>query len=235
MGRILVVDDDTDILRLCEAVLTHAGHSICTAEDAMAAIDLLNRIEFDMLITDAHMPHFTGFELVSTVRRNSNLSHMSVAMLTGLKERKDVERAIKAGVDEYILKPLDPVLLVQKVLAMFEKRPPTDYPEIHFSALPKSSSSATTQVAFELVTLSELGLVAHTTFEIPLGYVLDVKSPFFEELGAEPPQMRVTLCEFLPSIGKWRVSLSYLGARESYLKRVRRWISNHGGTNRTAA
>src|SRR3954454_16418039 len=102
MGRILVVDDDPDILKLAEAVLVSAGHTVFVAEDALRAVDWLNHIEFDLLLSDANMPHYSGFELVNTIRNNDKFKKMAVAMLTGLRERKDVERAVKMGVDDYI-------------------------------------------------------------------------------------------------------------------------------------
>ena len=68
------------------------------------------------------MPHYTGFELIHTVRNNPKFKHMSIVMLTGLRERKDVERALTVGVDDYIVKPIDPLLLIQKVNSLFEKK-----------------------------------------------------------------------------------------------------------------
>ena len=93
--HILVVDDDPDILKLAERVLASAGHTVLTASDVLSALDLMNRLQFDMLISDANMPHYNGFDLVTTIRKNSAYKNMSVAMLTGLRERKHVERAVR--------------------------------------------------------------------------------------------------------------------------------------------
>src|SRR4051812_10592644 len=103
MARILVVDDDRDILKLVERVFTQAGHIILTADDAFKAMTILESTDFDLLISDANMPHFTGFELVQTLRRNRRFQNMAIAMLTGLRERKDIDKALKAGVDDYIV------------------------------------------------------------------------------------------------------------------------------------
>ena len=234
MGRILVVDDDNDILKLAEQVLASAGHVVVTAGDAMRAMDLLSRLEFDMLISDANMPHYSGFDLVSTVRKNSNLSHMSVAMLTGLRERKDVEKAVKAGVDDYIIKPIDPMLLIQKVAALFEKKPPAQYPEIVFSSLEEGHRKASLVLNFDLVSLSELGVVALTDFQMPSGHVIDLQCEFFKELAIEPPPVKVLSSEFDESLNKWRINFIYLGAHEAYLTKVRKWLRTHGATNAPA-
>src|SRR5262249_28829124 len=120
MARILVVDDDKDILKLTERVFPQARHTVFTAEDAFKATDFLDHLDFDMLISDANMPHFSGFELVQTLRRNQRFERLAIAMLTGLRERKDIDRALKAGVDDYIVKPIDPMILMTKVQALFE-------------------------------------------------------------------------------------------------------------------
>src|SRR5210317_1448319 len=110
MARILVVDDDPDILRLADRVLSMGGHIVFRAQDAVRAMDLLNSSMFDLLISDANMPHFSGFDLVRHVRNNKRFNNMAIAMLTGLRERKDIERAVRAGVDDYIVKPIDPMV-----------------------------------------------------------------------------------------------------------------------------
>ena len=118
MARILVVDDDTDILKLVERVLGQVGHTVFTAEDPMRAMDLIQRVGFDLLVSDANLPHYSGFDLVQTIRHEPKYANMSIAMLTGLREKKDIERAIKAGVDDYIVKPIDPLILIQKIILL---------------------------------------------------------------------------------------------------------------------
>lgn len=235
MGRILVVDDDPDILKLAERVLSSAGHVVLTATDVLRALDLMNRIQFDMLISDANMPHYNGFDLVTTVRKNEAFKNMSVAMLTGLRERKHVERAVQAGVDDYIVKPIDPMLFVQKVAALFEKRPPARYPEIHFSSMPEKGTG-TMSVKYQLESISELGIVALTEFALRLGDVIDIDAPFFQQdLGVECPQVKVMNCDFDKALAKWRVHFNYLAAREAYLQKVRKWLHTHGLSNKGAA
>ena len=74
MARILVVDDDTDILKMAEKILVSAGHTVFTAEDALRAIEWLNNITFDLLLSDANMPHYTGFDLINTIKKHFCLS-----------------------------------------------------------------------------------------------------------------------------------------------------------------
>lgn len=233
MGRILIVDDDPDILKLGESVLASVGHVVFTAEDALRALDYLNNIDFDLLISDANMPLYNGFELVKTVRANAKFGELSIAMLTGLRDRHDVERAMKAGVDDYIVKPLDPMILIQKVSGLFAKRPPRSYPVIHLNNGPLSQ--ATANVTMKVVTVSELGIYISTKVHLKPGVMLDLQSEFFRNMDSNPPPMKVQTVEFDEATGEYKCHLIFLGAREAFLQKIRRWLYSHGASSRPSA
>jgi DNA-binding response OmpR family regulator len=226
VARILVVDDDPDILKMTEAVLGSAGHTVFVAEDAMRAIDWLNHIDFDLLLSDANMPHYSGFELVKTIKRDIKFKDLSIAMLTGLRERKDVERAVEMGVDDYIVKPIDPMLLIQKVNSLFEKRPPQEYPQINLMAA--GLSKATIQRAVVVESISELGIQILTELVVHPGMILDIDAAFFKSLEVEPPAMKVLNTQIDKATGYTRAQLIFLGAREQFLQKVRKWLYSHG-------
>jgi CheY-like chemotaxis protein len=224
MARILVVDDDPDILKMAEAVLVEAGHAVFVAEDAMRAVDWLNHIDFDLLLSDANMPHYSGFELLSTIRNNAKYDNMAVAMLTGLRERKDVERAVKMGVDDYIVKPLDPMLLIQKVNALFAKKPPAKYPEI---LLEGKHAHGHMNWPVTVQSVSELGVRIICEFALKPGMVLDISAEFFRTLEVDPPPIKVLNVEEEKTAGMYRAQLIYLGANEAFLQKIRRWAYTH--------
>ncbi|MGE0762228.1 MAG: response regulator [Bdellovibrionales bacterium] len=235
MARLLIVDDDPDILKMAEKILVHAGHQVSLAENALKAIDLLDNGTFDVLVSDANMPLCSGFELVQTVRANPRHQNLSVAMLTGLRDRKDVEKAVRAGVDDYIVKPLDPMLLVQKIGALIDKRQPEVKPEIRFT--PETVQAAaviTAQVQME--SISELGVVIRTNMSMKVGQTADLQAAFFEQLGDKVPPLKVLAVTPLPDKADWyRVEFVFLGASESLLQKIRRYIFQHGASNRAVS
>lgn len=233
MARILVVDDDLDILKMAESVLGGAGHTVFVAEDAMRAIDWLNHIDFDLLLSDANMPHYSGFELITTIKKDQKFKDLSIAMLTGLRDRKDVERAVKIGVDDYIVKPLDPMLLVQKVNSLFEKRPPHKYPEIQLHGTNMQAGTLRRSIVVESV--SELGMRIVTEMPLRPGMMIDVAAEFFSQLDVQPPPMKVLNVEMDAKTGNYRAHLIFLGAREAFLQKIRRWLYSHGSSNKGAA
>ncbi len=232
MARILVVDDDPDILKMADAVLSSVGHTVFTAEDAMRAMEWLNHIDFDLMLSDANMPLYSGFELVSTVRNNNRFKDLSIAMLTGLRERKDVERAVNAGVDDYIVKPLDPLILIQKVNALFEKKPPLHYPEILLSGTSWSQASIRRTLTVDAV--SELGVRVSTDIALKAGQSVDLEIDFFNELDAKCPPLKVLSAEVNPETGITTAQLIFLGADEQLLQKIRRWLYQHGGAQKAA-
>jgi CheY-like chemotaxis protein len=233
MARVLVVDDDNDILKLAERVLGASGHIVFTASDGFRAMAFLETLPFDLLISDANMPHVNGFELVQTVRANPRYQDLSIAMLTGLRERKDIERAVKAGVDDYIVKPIDPLLLVQKVTALFEKKPPVSHPESFFNEN-DPLSKAHVMSPFTVISVSELGIVVRSPLPLEIGQFLELKSTFFDELGAEVPPLKVLSVEKSDHEGEVRAQLIFLGAREAFLQKIRKYIFTHGTSQRAS-
>lgn len=223
MARILVVDDDPDILKIAEKVLSAADHIVLTASDAMKAMELLNTCHFDLLLSDANMPHYSGFELVATLRNNRRYEDMAIAMLTGLRERKDIDKAIQAGVDDYIVKPIDPLLFVKKVEALFENKPPMAMPEIHF---PEDSEfkHASIMVPGEVTSMSEMGMTYYSPHKTPVGTVVEINSPIFELIGINSPLIKIISVDQSPTDPGWIHKVIYMGANETLLQKIRAWI-----------
>lgn len=231
MARILVVDDDPDILRLADRVLSMSGHIVFRAQDAVHAMDLLNSAMFDLLISDANMPHFSGFDLVRQVRNNKRFNNMAIAMLTGLRERKDIEKAIRAGVDDYIVKPIDPMILTQKVAELFEKNPPMEPVEIEFSDGNKLSE-AKCALDVKIMSFSELGVLMRSPVELHDGMSLKLAGNVFTKLQMSPPEMKVVHCKKQREF-HYDIRVDFVSVDDQMLDKIRAWI--HGQRGRKVA
>lgn len=219
----LVVDDDPDILKIVERVLRMQEHDVYTAHDAMKAMDLLNSSVFDLMITDANMPRFSGFELARTIKNNKKFQKMAICMLTGLREKKDIEKAIRAGIDDYIVKPIDPAVLLQKVSQIFLKKPPVEKVEY---ALPENATYGAAQLTIpaRVTHLNETGLTIRACVEIPEGMVLAIASTLFKKLEmSKPPTMKVLSSRKLVEFD-YEIKIVFTGVGEVFHKKVREWI-----------
>lgn len=121
--KILLVDDEKQIVRLVTDVLTHLGFdSITTASTGAQAAELLRRTRYDFMITDWRMPEMQGIDLIRFVRTSPECKcpRMPVIMLSGNTEAHYILTARDAGVNEYVIKPFSANDLVRRIRAIIE-------------------------------------------------------------------------------------------------------------------
>jgi len=117
--HVLIVDDEIDVLELCERILKTKGYQVQTARNGFEAVDLAVQKHFDLLLTDIKMPGMSGLEIAQALKK-SDLGVICVAM-TGYSTMDMVLDALKLGIDEFILKPFTPDELTQTVYKATEK------------------------------------------------------------------------------------------------------------------
>lgn len=120
---ILVVEDDRNLLDGVRNILELEGFHVLVAGDGLEALDVLRRqaIPPDLILSDIMMPHMDGIELLEAVRRESRWLSIPVIYLTARGQRDDILRAKQMGVDDYIIKPYDPLELVLAVRSKLER------------------------------------------------------------------------------------------------------------------
>lgn len=112
--RILVVDDEPIMVTLLEAYLKRLGCNVSTAADGTEAIRLLENGPFDLVITDLQMGKTTGLDVV---RKTKELSPKTLAfIITGCNSVEDAIAAFRSGTDDYLLKPINMGLLMERLL-----------------------------------------------------------------------------------------------------------------------
>ncbi|WP_293446505.1 chemotaxis response regulator CheY [Persephonella sp.] len=118
--RILVVDDMATMRRIIKGLLEQLGFkNIDEAEDGKVALQKLKTGKYDFVVTDWNMPNMTGLELVQEIRKDPELKHLPVLMVTAEAKKENVLLAIKAGVNNYIVKPFTAEVLKEKIEKIF--------------------------------------------------------------------------------------------------------------------
>ncbi|ACO03935.1 MAG TPA: two-component system response regulator [Persephonella sp.] len=118
--KILVVDDMATMRKIIKGLLDQLGFkNIDEAEDGKVALQKLRSGNYDFVITDWNMPNMTGLELVQEIRKDENLKHLPVLMVTAEAKKENVLLAIKAGVNNYIVKPFTAEVLKEKIEKIF--------------------------------------------------------------------------------------------------------------------
>jgi diguanylate cyclase (GGDEF)-like protein len=113
--KILIADDDSDILDVIRITLEAEGYQIIEAHDGEEAVDMVKKSAPDLLITDFKMPKMCGDEVCKTLKQDILIQHMPIIMLTGKGETTDKIHGINAGADDYMVKPFEPQELVARV------------------------------------------------------------------------------------------------------------------------
>jgi len=112
---ILIVEDSPNIRRLIGYNLERVGFTVLEAGDGRDAVRLLQKTVPDLIILDIRMPEMDGFQLLDLMRKYPKAAAIPVVMMTALSQPADVDRALALGVVDYLVKPLDPTVLVAKV------------------------------------------------------------------------------------------------------------------------
>ena len=120
--KILIVDDFSTMRRIIKNLLRDLGfNNTEEADDGNTALPLLQKGEFDFLVTDWNMPGMTGIELLKAVRAEDKLKNLPVLMVTAEAKRDQIIEAAQAGVNGYIVKPFTAVTLNEKIEKIFER------------------------------------------------------------------------------------------------------------------
>ena len=120
-GTILIVDDDPICLMLASLALRQAGFSTATAADGTEALDLLQDLQPDLILSDIQMPNMDGFEFVRRTRQIPRLCEIPVIALTAFSGADSQQRAFDAGFNAYIPKPFTTAALTAQVRRYLER------------------------------------------------------------------------------------------------------------------
>jgi two-component system alkaline phosphatase synthesis response regulator PhoP len=121
MPRILIVDDDHDIVRLVKAYLEKAGYMVLSAYDGETALHILRRERPDLLVLDLMLPDRDGWDLTRLIRADLTLAEIPIIMLTARVEDSDKIIGLEIGADDYITKPFNPREVVARVRALLRR------------------------------------------------------------------------------------------------------------------
>jgi len=116
-GRILVVDDDKEVVRLMRAYLEDSGFEVLAAYDGEGALHSIRRERPDLVLLDLMLPDRDGWDVTRTIRADAGLQHTPIIMLTARVDDTDKIVGLEIGADDYVNKPYNPREVVARVKA----------------------------------------------------------------------------------------------------------------------
>ena len=144
VGRILVVDDETDIRALLRVLLERSGHSVVEAADGNEALRVFYAEQPELVLLDVSLPGLDGF---ATLQRIRDLSDVPVVMLTARADELDKVRGLRGGADDYVTKPFGRQELLARV-------------ETHLRRQPRGETSETYEDDFLAIDFAQRSVVA---------------------------------------------------------------------------
>lgn len=157
-NTILVVDDENTNLRLMEAMLLPMGYEVTTAPDGEKALESAHEISPDVILLDIMMPKIDGFETARRLRRDEITRTTPIVMVTGLNEVEDRVKALEAGADDFLAKPVDMMELKARVQSLLKVKAYNDHMRDYQKELEAEVEKRTEQLkrAFEEIKKASL-------------------------------------------------------------------------------
>ncbi len=119
--RILIVEDEPDIVELLRYNLTRDGYEVLQATTGEAALDIIKESSPDLMLLDLMLPRIDGLEVCRRVRGDGEHKHLPIIMLTAKGEEVDIVTGLELGADDYITKPFSPRILLARVRAVLRR------------------------------------------------------------------------------------------------------------------
>ncbi|QEC67970.1 response regulator [Panacibacter ginsenosidivorans] len=119
--KVLIADDEKDILEIISYNLSGEGYEIYTAKDGNEALDMARKIHPDLIILDIMMPYKTGIEVCQILRSDEQFRETLIIFLTALSDETSHIKGLESGGDDYVSKPISPKILVSRVNALFRR------------------------------------------------------------------------------------------------------------------
>ncbi len=119
--KVLIVNDDLDIIEIIKIILEMEGYSVITAYDGISALDISYGEKPDLILLDIMMPGMDGWDVLKRLKACRKTLHIPVAMVTARIDPEEKVKAFKEGAEEFMTKPIQPDEFINRINKLFHK------------------------------------------------------------------------------------------------------------------
>ncbi len=119
--KVLIADDEPDILEIISYNLTKEGYEVSTAKNGIEALEKIPSFKPDLVILDIMMPKMNGVEVCKNIRSKPEYNNTLIIFLTALSDESSQIKGLESGADDYVNKPISPKVLISRVNAVFRR------------------------------------------------------------------------------------------------------------------
>lgn len=120
--RILIVDDEPNIVTVVAARLKGNGYEVIQAPDGLAGLELAKKEKPDLIILDLMLPKLDGYKVCNLLKKDSRYAGIPIILFTAKAQEEDKRMGEEAGADAYVMKPYDPKVLLAQIQELLEKK-----------------------------------------------------------------------------------------------------------------
>jgi DNA-binding response OmpR family regulator len=121
MKKILIVDDEPNIVMTLEYTFKKNNYEVFIARDGQEALDIVENVAPDLIILDVMMPMVDGYATIEQIKQNTNLNHTKIIFLSAKNKETDIEKGMKLGANAYLTKPFSIKKVVEKVTELLQQ------------------------------------------------------------------------------------------------------------------
>ncbi len=220
LKTILVVDDDTDMLKLLNKVLTAAGFNVLLADNVADAKKILSAEAPHVVLSDLHMEPENGFQFIQSIRSQKQFKALPILVLSALNDFQSVKKAIALGVNDYVIKPLQAPMLLRKLRKALLNKDFVrwDIPE---------GEEPVVEIVFDadVSAIGETGCYLKGPFKITSGKEIKILSPDFISLELDRIHHRASNFLKVYQSGGFINDITFIGISESSASKIRQFTA----------
>lgn len=230
-GEALLIDDGELDLKVMSAALRRQGYECQAFQDWKEGLAWAAKGKPKLILLDIQLPGTTGYELIATLRKAMGANLAPIIMVSGLNQLEDVRKAVSAGASDYVVKPLDPMVLLEKV-RRFEAASSGEFASVPVQD--PAMRAAAINRPMEILELSEFGAAIRMPFRPALGETLELANLASELFGVAKVLARCLSADSADRPGFFNAKVTFVGLTEAQRQLVRKacrklWAQAKGG------
>jgi CheY-like chemotaxis protein len=213
--NILIIEDNPIDAKLVQFHLEKSGMNVTHVVDPLVGIELMQKQVYDLILLDWNLPHLSGMDVLKHLRSTVNKGEdpLPVIIISGRNESKHVKQAVETGATDYIIKPIDLMILEDKIQKVLAKKQ-----DWAFHHLP-TPAAGFMKVELKICALNEVGALIASSVPLRVGQTLPIESALLVQNGIPNVYVRVLGLEKVN--GEELYTCGFVGLKEGELKKIR--------------
>lgn len=229
LGHILILDDNPTDVKIAVNALERLGFACHGFSDQNSALHFLNDHSVRLIFLDLQMPKVSGYDLIPVFKKHPMSRDALITIISGKNQTEDVRRAIELGASDYVVKPMDPLVLQEKVRKLTDKNE-------DFSGVPvpaEAFQASRFMLNLKVLALSEFGIKLESAHEVKPGDTIEIGGLPLDVAGKERILLRCLSSDARPADRLYTLQFTFVGlgeaARQSLRKYCRQlWVQAKG-------